>query len=152
MLVAATTLDQALLAGGHRSFHVAVQYAFERLGLLPFGMLGGHLSDAVDGEVDLRVHGIFEPEGAVVVEGGDAVSDRNEVGAAFFGDALDEGDDVFLGGGVVPGGKGVRLGLPCRLHMVLILASGRSQQQNEGDQEADSKMKLPGGPATGLNL
>jgi hypothetical protein len=119
-------LVDALLAGGEDCFHIAFEDALEGLFCLPLGMLGGHLPDTVEGEDELGVERRLDPERAVVVEGGDAVGDGDEVRRALFGDALDEGDDGFFGSGIIPGGKRVLMDLLGRwglLDMVLILTA-----------------------------
>ena len=75
-------LHPVLLAElGHRRM-VAGQHRLEGLGLLPLGMLGRHLGEPVEGEEALAVERVLDPGGAVLVEGGDAVLGRHEVGAA----------------------------------------------------------------------
>ena len=97
-------LDKALFAGGGDGFGVAFKDALEGLSCLPGGMFRLELVDAVDDEGELDVHGLLDPEGAVVVEGGDALVGRDEVGRADVGDALHEVRDRLFGRGVVPGG------------------------------------------------
>ena len=104
-------LEDALVAGCGDGFHVTFENAFEGLLRLPLGVLGGHLFDAVEGKLNLGVQGGLNPEGAVVIEGGDAVGDGNEVGSTLFRDSLDEGDDGFFGSSVVPRGERVHLGV-----------------------------------------
>ena len=72
-------LKEAFLSSGGDGFHVAFEDSFERLLCLPFRVLGGELLDAIKGKNHLGVHGRFDPEGAVVVEGRDALVDGNEV-------------------------------------------------------------------------
>ena len=70
-------------------------------------MLGRQRLHAVEGEGELRVDRLFEPERAVIVEGGDAVFDRYVIAAfrlAYLGHEVDDG---LLGGPVVPGGQGI---------------------------------------------
>src|SRR5882724_8003455 len=84
-------------------FPVLVQYRLEWLGRLPFGMLLRHRPQAVERESGLKIDRLLAPQCAVVVEGGDALLDGNEVGTALGGHARDKLDDGFLGGAVVPG-------------------------------------------------
>jgi hypothetical protein len=48
----------------------------------PLGVVGGHRLHAVDGEEELEVGRLLGPEAAVVVEDGDALGGRDEVGRA----------------------------------------------------------------------
>ena len=75
-------LQQALFAGGRQRLHVLVEQRLERLRRLPFRMLRRHRLDAIEGEHDLEVDRLFAPQRAVIVEGGDALLGRHEVGAA----------------------------------------------------------------------
>ena len=96
-------LDARLLAFGEDGLVVVGENGFERLGRPPLGVVGRSRFNAVEGEDDLRVHWLLDPERAVVVERGDALLGENEVGASLVGDAGDEVDDRALGGAVVPG-------------------------------------------------
>ena len=51
-------------------------------GRLPLGMLRRHRLDPVDREDELEVDRLLGPQRAVIVEGGDALGHRHEVGAA----------------------------------------------------------------------
>ena len=95
--------EQRAFAARERAFHVALEQRGERLLVLPLGMLRRERLHAVEREEQLEVHRLLGPERAVVVEGSDALGDRDEVGRAFLGDFLDEGDDGLLRSGVVPG-------------------------------------------------
>ena len=63
----------------------------------------------VEREGKLGVHRLFDPERAVVVEGGDPRVFLDEVGTPFGRDAVDEGDDRAFRGTVVPRGQRVVL-------------------------------------------
>jgi len=145
-------LIDPLFAGCHDGFHVAVENSFKRLLRLPLRMLGGHLLDAVEGKEELGIHGGFDPESAVVIEGGDAVSDGNEVRGTFFRDAVDEGDNVFLRGGVAPGRERIFCDLVDGRCGVLILASQCGKQQKRSGQKIESKRKVPYAEVPGLHL
>lgn len=99
----------AFLSGGHYGFHVAFENTLEGLRCLPLRMAGGELLDAVESEGELNVHGLLNPKGAIVIEGGYAFFNGNKVGRPFLGDFFDEGDDGFLGGRVVPRRQRIRL-------------------------------------------
>ena len=73
-------LDEALLAGRGERLHVAFEYRLERLRVFPLGMLRRQRLDAVEREGELDVHRLLGPERAVVVEDGDALGWRHEVG------------------------------------------------------------------------
>ena len=87
-------------------FAVVGQDRVEGLLLQPFRVLRGEGPDAVEDEPELDIAGLLTPEGAVVVEDGDAVTLRHELVAAVRGDRGDEVEDRLLGGTVVPRGKG----------------------------------------------
>jgi hypothetical protein len=86
-----------------RACHVALQRGLEGLLLLPLRVLISEGLDPVQREGELGVHGLFHPKRAVVVEHGDALGRRHEVGAALGGHGLHEGDDGLLGLIVGPG-------------------------------------------------
>ena len=75
------------------------------------GCDGGLGLDAVEREGELGVHRMLDPQRAVIVEHGDALRLRHEIGRAFLGHLLDEGDDGRLRGGVVPRWQRIGLGL-----------------------------------------
>ena len=103
--------DQSLFAGSGQRLHVAVQHRLERLLGLPFRMHGRHGLDAVEREGELHVHRLLDPERAVIVEGRDALVERNEVRPALRRDARDEVEDRSLGRTVVPGRQRIALRL-----------------------------------------
>src|SRR3546814_16258803 len=57
----------------------------------------------VEGEKELEVDRLLRPEGAVVVEDGDALLHRHEAAAAFRRHVLDERDNRGFGRTLVPG-------------------------------------------------
>ena len=63
--------------------------------------------ELVKDERHLKRHGDFRPERAIVVEDGDTLGRRDEIGRAFLGDLLDEGDDGLLRCRVIPRGQWV---------------------------------------------
>src|SRR5215207_1601756 len=97
------------IALGQRGQRVAVvgQDRVEGRLLLPFRVLGGQRLDAVEDEPELDIEWLLAPEGAIVVEDGDAVTLRHELVAAFRGDRGDKVEDRLLGGTIVPCGKGI---------------------------------------------
>jgi hypothetical protein len=72
-------------------------------------MLRRQRLDAVNRERDLEVDRLLGPQRAVVVEGGDALFDRNEIRCALRRDAGDEIGKRFFRGTIVPGGQRVGL-------------------------------------------
>ena len=66
-------------------------------------MLGRQRHDPVEREHHLAVDRVLDPQRAVLVEGGEPVLGRHEVGAARFGGGADEIEDRLLGRAVVPG-------------------------------------------------
>ncbi|MCY1373847.1 hypothetical protein D9M69_611450 [compost metagenome] len=95
-------LHQALFARCSQRLHVALQNCLERLGVLPFRMGGSLGLHAVEREGELGIHRMFDPQRAVIVEDGDALRFRNEVGRVLGGHLLDERDDGRFRRGVVP--------------------------------------------------
>ena len=66
----------------------------------------GELVQPVQREEHLHLHRLLAPERAVVVEGGDAVGGRHEVGAALLRHAGDEVEQRRLDGAVTPRRQG----------------------------------------------
>ena len=66
-------------------------------------MFGCERHHPVEREHDLAVDRVLDPERAVLVEGGEPVLGRHEVGAAGLGGGVDEIEDRLLGRAVVPG-------------------------------------------------
>ena len=66
-------------------------------------MLGRQRHHPVEREHHLAVDRVLDPERAVLVEGGEPVRRRHEVGAARLGGGADEVEDRLLGRAVVPG-------------------------------------------------
>ena len=96
-------LQHALLAHGGDGFHVAGKHRLEWFLVLPFRMLVGLLLHLVDGEHELVVDRLLDPQRAVIVERGDALGRRHVIGPALLGHPRDEIDDRLLGRPVVPG-------------------------------------------------
>ncbi len=85
-------LDQSVLARCGDGLDVVFENAFEGLLFFPFWVLWCDGSDTVHREEGLEVHGLLGPEGAVVVEDGDAFSGWHEAGRAGLGASGDEED------------------------------------------------------------
>jgi hypothetical protein len=95
-------LDHAALARLRQGLHVPLERRLEGLLVLPFRALRRERRDAVEREGELNVHGLLDPERAVVVEGGDALGRGDEIGRAFPRHGGDEVQDGPLGVAVVP--------------------------------------------------
>jgi hypothetical protein len=122
-------LEDRFLALGERVLHVTPQERGEGLLVLPLGTMGGHRLHAVEGEQDLEVERLLRPERAVVVERGDALGGRHEVGRTRLRDALDERDDGLLRSRVVPRGERIRDG-----------DGAAAQERNRCDREAEDRI------------
>ena len=79
-----------------RSLQVAFQQRSERFLLLPFRMLRRQSFHAIKGKEELYGNRLFTPEGAIVIEHGDAFCNRNEVRRIFRGHSIDKRNDRFL--------------------------------------------------------
>jgi hypothetical protein len=95
-------LQEPVLAELRQRGSVARQYGLERLAVLPLRMLRRHRLHPVERQGDLEIDRLLGPQRAVVVEGGDALFDRDKVRAALRRDAGDEIGDGFLHRTVVP--------------------------------------------------
>ena len=69
----------------------------------PFGVLALEGFDTIHGEQELKIERVLRPQGAVVVERGDPLALRYEVGAIRVGDSRDEVEDGLFGRTLVPG-------------------------------------------------
>ncbi|MCY1410248.1 hypothetical protein D9M71_256140 [compost metagenome] len=106
--------------GGHNDFHhavhtaggqgflVAVEHRLERLLGFPLRVLRGQALDFIQGKQHLEVHRLFAPQGAVIVEHGNALGRCDVVLAALCGDGSDKLLDRLARGAVVPGRQWVR--------------------------------------------
>ena len=61
----------ARLSGSAEGRHIAFEHRLERLLVLPFRMLRRQRLDPIEGERELDVNGLLDPERAVIVERGD---------------------------------------------------------------------------------
>ena len=86
-------LHDAFHSRGTDGFHVASQQRLERLFGFPLRVLRGEFLDALKGEQNLGIYGIFHPQGAVVVEGGDAFGRCNVVLAVLVRDGRNKLED-----------------------------------------------------------
>jgi hypothetical protein len=72
-------------------------------------MLRRQRLDAVNREGDLKIDRLLAPQRAVVVEGGDALFERNKISCALHRDSGDKIRDGFFRGPFVPGWQRVQL-------------------------------------------
>ena len=75
-------LSGALFAGGRKGLHVTAESSLEGLRRRPFRMLRRERLDAIEGEGELGVDRVFDPERPVIVERGNPRIGRNELRAA----------------------------------------------------------------------
>ncbi len=86
-------LEKTFFARCGERLHVAFEHRLERLYGRPFRMLRSERLHPVQREGELGVHGVLDPQRAVIVEHRDALRFRDEVGRTLLGHLLDEGDD-----------------------------------------------------------
>ena len=72
--------EDRVFAAGERAFHIALEQRGEWFLGFPLGMLRRECLHAVEREEQLEIHRLLAPERAVVVERGDALLRRNEIG------------------------------------------------------------------------
>ncbi len=77
-------------------------------------MFGRELSDSLNDEVEFYGQRPLWPKGAIAVKYGDAVSGRRVVWPAFLCYLLYESEDALFGLAVIPGEKGIYLGIYLR--------------------------------------
>ena len=95
-------LEKRRLAARERGLEVPLGRRLQCVGGQDRRIRRRHRPEPVEREEELEVDGLLGPEGAVVVEDRHAVVRRDVAGRGRVGDLLDEGDDLGLGGGVVP--------------------------------------------------
>ncbi|BCQ61850.1 hypothetical protein PBOI14_36000 [Pseudomonas sp. Boi14] len=120
----ADDLQQAVHAAGGQDLVITFEHGLERLAGLPLGVLGRQALDFVEGEQHLEIGRLLAPQGAVVVEHGNALGGFHVVRAALGGHRLDEGENALLARAVLPRGQGVAVGQGQQ--------RGGQQQQQEG--------------------
>ena len=89
-------LDQTMLARGEKRLHVVFEHSLEGLSRRPLRVIRSEGLDPVDGKEQLEVERLLGPQGAVVVEGGDALGLRHEVRICRIGDSGNEVEDRSL--------------------------------------------------------
>ena len=99
--------QQALHVAFGEGLVVVFQHRLERLLVFPFRVLGGHAFDFVEGKQLLEITRLFAPQGAIVVEHGDARFGFYKALAVRRGNRLDKLNDAFFRRAFVPGGQGV---------------------------------------------
>jgi hypothetical protein len=98
-------LHESLHSRGPDRLHVAFQQRLERLFRLPLRVFRRQFLHPIEGEQDLRVHGVFDPQRAVIVEGGNTRLGRDIVRTALLRHVLDKLHEGLLGFAVIPGGQ-----------------------------------------------
>ncbi|MNF69994.1 hypothetical protein D3C84_518930 [compost metagenome] len=93
----------AFKATGSQGLVIVFQHGLEGLGGFPFRVLRCGALDFLEGEQQLEVHRLLAPQGAVIVEHGNAVLGFDEVLAALICHGLNEFDDAFLRRAIIPG-------------------------------------------------
>ena len=88
---------------------IARKHGLEGLDIPEFRILLHHCRNALQAVDDLRVHGVLDPQRAVLIEGGDALLGPHELRARPVRGGVDEIEDRLFGGRVVPGWKRVLL-------------------------------------------
>jgi hypothetical protein len=91
-----------VLARRCEGFHVPFQHRLERLRFLPFRVQRRQYLHPIEGESQLDVNRMLDPQGPVVVEGRDALGRRHEIRAALPTDSGNEIGDCPLGYPFVP--------------------------------------------------
>jgi len=91
-------LEHALLAHGGERIAIVLERPLEGLEHLPIRMARGQCLHPVEGEERLDIIGLLGPQRAVIVEGGDALGHRHEIGSAGGGDPHHEVEDHPLAG------------------------------------------------------
>ncbi len=71
--------------------------------MLPLRLLRLQRHHAIEGERELDGHGLLRSQGAVVVEGSNALGNGHEIGPTFFRDPCHELEDGLLRHALVPG-------------------------------------------------
>ena len=99
------------LAASEGALEVALEQRGKRLLVLPLRVLRRKRLHAVKGKQELEIQRLLGPECAVVVEHGDALGRRHEIGRALLGNFRHEVHDGLFGLAVVPGWE--RVGGAC---------------------------------------
>lgn len=100
-------MKQSLFARGCECLHVSFENGLEGLFGFPFGVLGREDLDPVDSKEQLKINRLLRPQGAVVIEDGDALRLGYEILPTLRGNGLDEVDNGLFGLAVVPRREGV---------------------------------------------
>ena len=101
-------LENGLFAARECTLQIALEQRGERLLALPLRVLGCKGLHAIQSECQLKIHRLLRPEGAVVIEGRDALGGRYEIGGACRCHLFHEFDYGLLGFAIVPGRKRIR--------------------------------------------
>lgn len=99
--------SRGLFALRRERLEIAAKNRGERFRGLPFRMLRCDRPDPIEGELQLKVHRLLRPQGAVIVERRDALGGGHKRWPAWSRHLRDEFDDRSFGGSLVPGRKRV---------------------------------------------
>ena len=72
-------IEHTFFAGGSDGFHIPGEHGGVEGVVAPFRMLGRHGFHAIENEGELKIKWLLAPEGAIVVEDGDALLGLNEM-------------------------------------------------------------------------
>lgn len=97
-----------LVVGAAKGGKVAGEGGLDGGVVFPRGFLGHWAFEFVQRESQLERHGVFRPEGAVIVEDRDALGRRHKVRRCFVAQAGEESDDRFFRCGVLLRSEGRR--------------------------------------------
>ena len=138
--------ENAAPARRRKSLLVSLENRPERLLRSPFGVNLREVLDAVQGKGHLRIHGLLDPERAVVVERRHTLFGFGKGGIVRVGDRANEVDDLRLVRGVVPGGKRVDDGfsVDARLLYPRRLVARTTRDEPRGQKEHESPRKSTG--------
>ncbi|MNJ26966.1 hypothetical protein D3C77_214600 [compost metagenome] len=99
--------QQTVHAGSGQGLLVVFQHRLEGLLVFPFGMIRRHALDFVEGEQQLEIRWLLAPQGAVIVEHGNALFSRDKLFRTFGRHLLDEIQHSCTGRCVAPAGQGL---------------------------------------------
>src|SRR6185312_2467984 len=96
-------LQQTFLSASLERGDVAIEHGLERLLRLPFGILWCHALDFVERKSELEIERLLAPQGAVIIEHGDALLGRHKIVSSLHRHPRDKIQDGLLPRAGVPG-------------------------------------------------
>ena len=100
--------DQSAFACRRQSLHVTFKCRLEGLSVVPFRIYRSQCLQAIERKGQLGVHWLFNPQCPVVVDRGDAICSRHEIGRTFSRYVGNEIQYRLLRSSVIPGGQWTR--------------------------------------------